>query len=429
MKIIKQLLSCLGVAAFAATASADMTLPQCIDAARENYPLIKKYELLEATQDIELSDIDKGWLPRLGLYAQGTLQNVVPAYPESLRGVMQQMGNDVKGLSKLQYKVGLDVTQTIWDGGASKAQRELTRRSAETQRASVEVDMYAIRERVQSLYFGILLIESQIEQTEAAEKVYDANLARLRSMVANGVAMASDADMVEAQLLGLRQQLVQARSAAKGYRDVLSIFTGRDLASEKLLLPSAEMPLSMTPERPELALLDARKALNDARRALTDVSLMPKIGFFAQTYYGYPGFDYFKAMMGREPSFNIIGGVKVSWDIDSFYTRKNSLRKVDIADLEAETDRETFLFNTKMLTASQTEEIEGLRGVMAEDARILELRRAVRLAAESQLKNGVIDATALTVKINDETQAALASSYHSIQYLQTIHKLRNTLNR
>lgn len=429
MKIIKQFLCCLGVAAFAATASADVTLAQCFADARENYPTIRKFELLDATRDIELADINKGWLPRLSLSAQGTLQNVVPAYPEALSGVMHQMGTEVKGLSKFQYKLGLDVNQTIWDGGASKAQRELTRRKTETQRASLEVDMYSIRQRVQSLYFGILLIEEQIAQTEAAEKVYDANLVRLRSMVKNGVAMQSDADMVEAQLLGLRQQLSQARSAAKGYREVLGIFTGRDLAKEKLVLPAAEMPSQFTPERPELALLDARQALNDAQRALTDVSLMPKIGFFAQAYYGYPGFDYFKAMMERDPTFNALGGIRISWNIDSFYTKRSSLRKIDIANRETAADRETFLFNTRLQTAQQQEEIEGIRAVMAEDARIVKLRRNVREAAESQLKNGVIDATALTVKINDETQAQLASAYHSIQYIQTIYNLKNTLNR
>ena len=66
---------------------------------------------------------------------------------------------------------------------------------------------------------------------------------------------------------------------------------------------------------------------------------------------------------------------------------------------------------------------------MREDARIVELRAAVRRAAESQLENGVIDATALLTKITDEKLARLNASYHEIQFLQNIYKLKNTLNR
>lgn len=429
MKIIKQILAAAGAVIFATTASADVTLEQCLAEARDNYPLIKKYELLDATRDIELADIDKAWLPRLGVYAQGTIQNVVPEYPAALQGVMQKMGTDIKGLSKFQYKAGVDVNQTIWDGGASRTQRELSRRRAETNRAALEVEIYGIRRRVQSLYFAILLVDSQIEQIKDASKVYEVNLQTLESMVKNGVATQADADMVQAQLLGLEQQLAQARAAAKGYRDAISLFTGRDLTKETLLLPSAELPASLTPERPELSLLSARMALNEAQKVLTDVSLMPKAGFFAQGYYGYPGIDYFKAMMDRKPTFNIVAGVKISWNIDSFYTKKNSLRKIALAGSELEADRETFLFNNRLQSAQEMDEIDGIREVMANDDRIVELRRNVRQAAESQLKNGVINAASLTIKINDEVQARLASAFHNIQYLQAIHNLKNTVNQ
>ena len=42
---------------------------------------------------------------------------------------------------------------------------------------------------------------------------------------------------------------------------------------------------------------------------------------------------------------------------------------------------------------------------MADDSRIVELRRSVRKVAESQLENGVIDATSLLDKITAESQA------------------------
>lgn len=411
------------------SASADVSIEQCISAAEENYPLIRQYDLLSSSENIELSDINKGWLPRISAYAQGTVQNVVPSFPAPLTNMLQQTGTEMKGLGKLQYKIGVDINQTIWDGGAAKTKREISRNQTAVNRNALDVEMYAIRERVQSLYFATLLLESQIQQSESALGVYQANLERLRSMIKNGTAMQCDADMIEAQSLTLNQQITAAKSAVRGYREMLSIFTSMNLSNEAFLLPSAEIPTDMTPDRPELKLLESRTALNNARKDLTDVSLMPKIGFFAQSYYGYPGIDYFKAMMGRDLTFNVLAGIKASWNIDSFYTKKNALRKIDIANQEIESDRETFLLNNKMQSQSQLSAIEGIQAEMKDDARIVELRKNVRNAAESQLRNGVIDATALTTKINDETQANLTASYHKIQLVQAIYNLKNTLNR
>lgn len=410
-------------------ARAEITLDRCLELAHDNYPLIKKYELLEATEAVDLSDINRGWLPRLSLYAQGTVQNVVPSYPETLSKMMTQMGAEVKGLGKVQYKVGLDLNQTIWDGGASKAQREIVRRRAEVNTAALEVDIYGIRQRVESYYFAILLIDAQIEQTRSAIGVYEANLEHMKSLVASGVAMQADADMIEAQLLGMRQRLAQAQAAVKGYRAALSVFTGTDLAAETLALPAATLPSDMSNARPELALMDSRQQLTEAQRSQITTSIMPKIGLFAQSYYGYPGMDYFKAMMNRDLTFNVIAGVKVQWNIDAFYTKKNSNNRLALTAQEISADRETFEFNTRLQTASQLDDIRGIETVMADDSRIVELRRNVRIAAESRLRNGVIDATALTTKINDETQAAIEAAYHKIQYIQAIYNLKNTLNR
>lgn len=425
----KYIFATIAVCCISNNAHADVSLQQCIEGAEANYPLIKKYELLSSSENIALSDINKSWLPHIGLYAQGTVQNVVPSFPSALSNMMHQMGTQMKGLGKLQYKIGADINQTIWDGGASKSKREITRNQTAVNRAALDVEMYGIRERVQSIYFGILLIESQIQQSESALNVYDANLIRLRSMLTNGVAMQSDVDMVEAQSLVLKQQIITAKSAVKSYRQMLSIFTDMNIEDEKLIVPSSDIPFNLTSHRPELSLMDSRRALNDAQRGMVDASLKPKIGMFAQSYYGYPGIDYFKAMMGRDLSFNILAGIKVSWDIDPFYTKKNYIRKIEIANQEIDSERETFLFNSKMQSASQLENIQGIESEMKDDARIVELRTNVRNAAESQLRNGIIDATALTTKINDETQAKLTAAYHKIQRLQAIYNLKNTLNR
>lgn len=418
---------CLIIAPLCVTAQ--ITIEQCVEKAMENYPEIRKYDLVSATREIDLSDIDKGWLPRISAYGQATVQNAVPSFPESLSGVLQQMGQSMKGLDKLQYKVGVDISQTIWDGGMSRARRDVSRLTSETQRKNIDVELYAVRQRVENLYFAILLTEEQIAQTGNALALVNGNLEKLRSMLRNGTAMQCDVDMVAAQALTMEQDITRARSAVRGYRQLLEIFIGESLADRALVMPYAQLPSDMRPERPELSLFENRIAAAQASRRLSDVSLMPKVGFFAQTWYGYPGFDYFKSMMNRNLSFNIMAGVKVTWNIDAFYTKKNTARRTAVDTANIMSEKEIFLFNTGMQSVSQQEKISGLRSVMADDAKIIELRTNVRKAAESQLENGVIDATALLTKITDENQAKLTARFHEIQLIQEIYNLKYILNR
>lgn len=417
------------LAAWLALSAETVTIEQCVEKAEENYPLIRKYDLLAAACDIELSDIDKAWLPQIGISGQVTAQNAVPSYPETLSHFLDQAGQKIEGLGKVQYKAGVDVAQSIWDGGVARSRRRVQKAGTEVQKEALEVEIYAVRQRVENLYFAILLAEEQVKISENTLALVRSNLDRLRSMLKNGTAMQSDVDMLEAQALTIEQGRTQAQSAVKGYRKMLGIFAGFDMQDCELAIPVAAVPSALESNRPELRLFENKKALIDASQRLSDTSLMPKVGLFAQAYYGYPGFNYFKSMMERDMSLNLMAGLKVSWNIDSFYTKKNAKRRNDIDSQGVAVDKDVFLFNTNMQSASAMESIAGLREVMAKDEQIVALRQRVRQAAESQLDNGVIDATALLTKINDENQAEFTARYHELQLLQEIYNLKYILNR
>ena len=156
---------------------------------------------------------------------------------------------------------------------------------------------------------------------------------------------------------------------------------------------------------------------------------MPRFSAFAQGYYGYPGLDMFKSMVSAKWTLNAIVGVRMSWNIGAFYTKKNNLNKLDAAERQISVQRDIFLFNTQMQTTQDDGEIARLRSALEDDNRIVKLRRSVRMAAESRLENGVIDATDLLRKIADETTATLNRSTHEIELLQATYRLKTTLNQ
>lgn len=411
------------------TRLAAQSLDECRRLAREHYPEIRQYDLIAQTEQYDLSNATRAWIPQVALSGQATWQTAVAEFPDALSGMLAQQGVSIPGMRKDQYKVALDVSQTIWDGGQSEANRAIAEAQAAEQRSRVEVNLYDLQSRVDNLYFGILLLDERAAQTEAMIGLLESSLARMRAYCKNGVAMQSDADAVEAELLTARQTLRQVTTSRASYRRMLELFISRPLDGGTLEKPAPSEVASRTSARPELALFDAEAAKLDAQRKAVKSSLTPRFSAFAQGYYGYPGLDMFKSMTSSDWRLNAVVGVRMSWNIGAFYTKRNNLGKIDAAARRIDVQRDVFLFNTQLQTAQDDGEIARLRKAVADDDRIVELRRSVRMAAESQFENGVIDATDLLRKITDETAAALGRSTHEIELLQAVYRLKHTLNQ
>lgn len=411
--------------------NAEVTLRQCLEQAERNYPAIRKAGLLDATLQVDLADINRNWLPRIGIYGQGTGQNAVPAWPAAFSGMLAQMGQEMEGLGKLQYKVGADLQQTLWDGGASAAARRTADARKQMEQDAVKVEMYAVRQRVESLYFAILLTESQVRQAEATFLLLQSLRLKVSSLLDNGIATRSDLDMVDVQLLSLGQTINSAIFATKGYRDALALFTGTDLHHEPLVLPQEELDDNSATAnlRPELGLIRSRALANKASLAMKDAAMMPKAFLFAQAFYGYPGLNYFDSMMSHRWSFNVVAGVKVQWDADALYSRKANRRRLSIDNDDLDVQAETFLFNCSLQERQQSQAIAGLRKVIDDDRRIVELRHAIRVDAENRYNEGMTDMHTFIDKINDESMAKLTQALHDVQLSYEICKLKYITNQ
>jgi len=404
-----------------------LTLDRAVALARENYPAIAQYGLLERSTAFSLDNVTKAWLPQGGVMAQVTWQNDVATLPDMLTEMMASRGIDYPGLQKTQYKVGLDLQQQIWDGGRTAASRKAKRAAAEVERSGLDVEIYDVEGRVEELYFSLLLLDENIARTETTIALMDSTLTRMQSMMANGVSTQADCDQVEARILTTKQQLTRLRASEKAYRRVLEIFLGQGLDGLELTTP--EMPEPKAAERPQMRLFDARIANIAAQEAGVKASVMPSAGAFASAYYGYPGLNMFKNMRSHDPGFNFFAGITLSWNFGSLYTRSNSLKALQKQRERVEADRALYLFNSEMAQSDATGRIDALREQMKSDERIVELRRAVEKSAQSQLRNGVIDTTSLLSKITDAEIAEIDLSTHRIQLIKELYNLNRIRNK
>ena len=192
--------------------AAGQTLDDCQRAAERNYPQIRQYGLIEQTTRLTMSNIQKGWLPQVSASVQATYQSDVMAWPDEMKTMMSGMGVSMKGLKKDQYRVGIDVQQTIYDGGVIGSQKRIAREQGKVQTAQTEVSIYQVRKRVNEMYFGLLMLEEQMVLNRDLQQLLASNERKLESMTKQGTAAESDLLSVRAERLKAEQDATELAS-------------------------------------------------------------------------------------------------------------------------------------------------------------------------------------------------------------------------
>ena len=403
---------------------AQLSIEACYEKARANYPLIKQYGLIEKTKEYNLSNAAKGYLPQVTFSAQATYQSDVTEIPIDLDAI-GLTGVEIPSVSQDQYKMELALSQTLWDGGAIRSERKTLRTQAEVDQRDMDVSMYTINERVNQLYFGVLLADAQLEQNKVLQAELRRSCEQVSSYIKNGIAQQSDLDAIRVDLLKAKQTEAQFEHTKRAYREMLSRLIGEEIGEEtRLVKPEVVRPLTKENNRPELELYQARIRNLWAQDSRITAGMMPKLGLFVTGGYGKPGLDMF------EDNFKAyyLAGVRLSWNLGSLYTRKNDRRKIQTGIRSIETQRETFLFNTSLDVAQRNATIDKYIDQLKYDDEIIALRGSVKRASEAKMANGTLSGTDLTRDIHAEQSAIQDKILHEMELLQAIYNLKYVTN-
>jgi len=401
-----------------------LAVETCQEKAKANYPLVKQYGLIEQTAKYNIENANKGYLPQLTLSAKATYQSEVTSIPAVLG---QKLGISLPSLAKDQYQAVLEATQVIWDGGVISTQNKITKAGAEVEKQKLEVDLYTLKDRVNQLFFGILLLDEQLKQTEILKNDLKTSYDRVAAYKKNGVASQPDLDAIRVEQLNADQRTSDIQNTIKTYCLMLSALTKLDI-NEKTELKKPEIDWStlknVDVHRPEIGLFDAQGKLYDNQKNLILSANRPKVGAFVQGGYGQPGLNMFT--IGFSPFY--IGGVRFSWNISNLYSQKANLIKLDLSKKAVDIQKETFLFNNDLVTKQQQNEIEKLQSTVTNDNEIIRLRQNIKNATNARLDNGTASVSDLVRDLNAENQAKQLKSLHEIQLLMNVYQLKNNTN-
>ena len=395
-----------------------LSLGQAQDAAWEHFPLARQVNLHEEIAELRRKEINVRLHPSFSAGGQATYHSAVPEIP------LDAPGLELPSVKHDQYRVSLDVSQLIYDGGAAAGRRRLEDAASAVAGEQVLADFHRIREQVNQVYFAALLQDAALSTLLLLREDVEARMRALQARVKEGVAAAGTADVLEVDLLRIDQQLQEARDERSSAVAVLSKLTGLELSNDAVLLVpdvSADVP-DAAPRRPEYAVFRATRERFDAQKRLAEAESRPVVSSSASLAYGRPpGLNIFEN--GFSPFYTL--GLQVRWPL--FRSARRDLRIIDLQREVLDTQEEAFTQSVSAAAERERHDVLRLGALMEQDLRIIALREKIAKRAGGQYEHGAISATEYLLEEHASHQARLTYerrrielAFARVRYLTTL---------
>jgi outer membrane protein TolC len=401
-------------------ASGPLSIDTCYIRARQQFPLIKQKGLIEKTRDYNISNAGKGYLPQLSFNGQATYQSAVTTIPLNFH--VGNLDISIPTLPKDQFNTHGEIDQSIYDGGLIRHQKELYQSNADVQEQNTEVALYALKDRINQLFFGALLIGQQLELDEITEKDIQNSIDKMQASVNAGISLISSLSELQAKLLQQQQIRIDQVASRKAYLDMLGLFINKKLDENTILETPGTVLVSDSIRRPELSFYAFQKKSDDVQEKILDINNRPKLQFFFQGGYALPGLNGFDI----DPAWFYIGGLRLSWSLGGYYTLKNQKQLLMIDKQTIDVQKEVFLFNTQLTLHQQNTDIGKLQQMIEKDHAIISKLTEVKNSSKAQLENGIITTHEYIGELDAEEQAKLNLLLHQVQLLIDEYNYNNT---
>ncbi len=410
----------LGFLSLPGLAQQVVTLEVCYDSAIANYPLSQQEQLLESSNELTIDKLNKNYLPKMALNGQASYQSDVTKVP-----IQNIPALNFEPLSKDQYKLTLDVNQIIYDGSMTKNQKTVEEIGSKIDQQNLKVEYHSLKERVNQVYFAILLQRANKDILQLHIDNLNAKIKEVRSGVQNGTLLASNENVLKAEILKIKQSLSEVEANLEASLRIMHQFTGMEIdSSTQFILPEINIdPQNPENTRPEMTLFSLQQEKLDASRKLTGSKTLPRLSAFGQAGYGRPGFD----MLKNEFTDFYIVGAKLSWNFWDWNQTKKEKEIMGLQQRIIESQRQTLDKNINIDLENKKASIRQANEKLQRDDEIIALRDDIVKSASSQLDNGVITSSEYLTELNAQSQAKLDKEVHRIELVKAKIEYKTTL--
>ena len=389
-----------------------LTLFECHEKVIQAEPRFRQLALLEIQSDLKTKNIDINWLPSLDINGSYTWQSEVV----ELADAIPIPGISVPEMPQYNYKIPLDLKQNVYDGGVTRSRKELERTTYEASRQQVEVELNMLKERVNDVFFYLLILQQQEWTVQIMMNELKDKRRVVESGVVNGVLMESDLDVMNAEILKADQRLTEITISRKTAVEMLERMINQDIKVETIFqVPEVEFRPDVELKRPEYQLFDLQMINLDASKDLVKTQRKPKLFVFGTFGMGNPAFNFLR----DELRGYYIVGAGMHWNIWDWNKTNREKEVLNIQQDILQTTKESFDKNLQIKLEDQAASIEKLAEAIVKDEQIVALREKISGSSSSRLKNGVITSSDYVTDLNAETISRITMETHKIQLIQS----------
>lgn len=391
-----------------------LSLSEAYELLEDRYPILQNAGLLDAIHQKELDQLKKSRQPVLLLKADGRLQT-------------ESVSLDVDENTPLPFEIDqplyslrgyLEAQYTILDGGMNNAQKSLKEAQLKADQQSLEVDRYALRERVNQLFICIIMLREQEKMFDLSLEDLKARKERVTAGVEHGTVLESELSKIEVKELQLKAQQDNLAFKQTGLINTLNQLLGIELAENVSFnfptLTSAGMIPNLN--RPEQKLFRVQREAILANSLLIEASRRPRLGAFAQGGVGYP--NPLNILDNSTAPFGVIG-LQFSWKIAGGKSTQLDKEVLALQAQKLQQAEETFEFNMTSKESTYLAEVERLQAQIEQDGEIAKLQAGILLQMAAQLDEGVITSSDYISQVNAELSARQNLLIHQTELLKT----------
>ena len=285
----------------------ELDIFSCLDSAAANMPVLRQKPILADILENKLKTYSNLYLPTIALNGQATLQSHVPELPFSFPGVPSL------SIPKDQYRAWLEINQPIYDGGNSKAQKGLEMANTDLTNLQLDAGVCEYKKQVSQVYFQVLLAEKQNEIIREVLILLKEKKMASQNGLKNGVLQQNEVLKIEVEILNQEKKLNEIEQGIQAGREILTLMTGIETQSLKLMVPGNRMYSEIISEnQPELKLISLQQRNLAMNKSLLLVQRKPKISFFGQAGIGSPNpYNFFQS----KASAFYYAGIRVNWTL------------------------------------------------------------------------------------------------------------------
>lgn len=387
--------------------SQEITLDSCIAAARQNWPAFRKQLTIDKKKQLIDETLNKNYLPKLILGGQATYQSEAINFPEvpNMPALFPEIPLD-------NYSVELGVNQIIYDGGATKSAKEIQYAANNVETQQLNVETYGLTGKINNLYTTYLYLNKNEAILKVSEQELSSNLETLNSAYQNGVILKSDLQNIEAEKLKLQKELIKVDISKLSVLKSLNILTGLNIDTTVRFI-NPVITKNSDAIRPEISLLGAQKAYTETSILKYKTNRLPKLSAFGKAGFGRPGYD----MLNTDMHGYYMIGARFSWEIFDWNLFKKQKQQVVLQKQIIEENKASLEKQISIEENQYLDEIAKYSSQIELDKKIVNLKKEIYKAAESQMKNGSITSTEYLKIFNEWKRAKLTSEIDKLKLI------------